>query len=58
MVTFSEQERKRYIKAKNAILDMIDRILDSETDQDWYFTTQWMQQDFLNVMYRYLDGEE
>ena len=55
MVTFSEQERKRYIEAKDAILGMIDRILEQETNKDWHFLTQWMRQDFRSVMYRYLD---
>lgn len=55
MIQFSEQERKRYCEAKDAILDMIDRILEQETDKDWYFLTQWMQRDFRSVMYRYLD---
>ena len=39
MIQFSEQERKRYCEAKDAILDMIDRILEQETDKDWYFLT-------------------
>lgn len=55
MIQFSVQERKRYCEAKDAILDMIDRILEQETDKDWYFLTQWMQHDFRSVMYRYLD---